>query len=62
MVSPGGEMSGGAPSRGNTILAELFILNQKGIELKQLLRDLQNQLISDAVEQYKALSEDFEYK
>ena len=66
-VSPGGEMSGGAPSRGNTILAELFSVNQQEIEFRQkeqLLRDLQNQLreISGVAEQYKALSEEFEHK
>ena len=66
-VSPGGEMSGGAPARGNSILADLFSVNQQEAEFKQkeqLLHDNQAQLrqISGVAEQYKVLSEEFEHK
>ena len=66
-VSPGGDMSGGAPPRGNDILRDLFGVHQQEMDMRekqQQLREIEQQLrqISGVAEQYKTLSEQFEIK
>ena len=60
-VSPGGDMSGGAPPRGNDILRDLFGVHQQEMDMRekqQQLREIEQQLrqISGVAEQYKTLS------
>jgi len=66
-VSPSGDMSGGAPPRGNDILRDLFNVQQQEVELREKqgqLHEIEQQLrqISGVAEQYKVLSEQFEHK
>ena len=66
-ASPSGEMSGGAPVRGNDVLRALFSVHQQQVELRQKqaeLGEVEQQLrrISGVAEQYRALSEQLELK
>lgn len=66
-ASPSGDMSGGAPPRGNDLLRDLFGLHQQQLEMREKqeqLDEIVNQLrrISGVADQYKALSEQLDHK
>ena len=65
--SSSGDMSGGAPPRGNDVLRDLCSVHHQEVELRDRIQELQtieDQLrkIGSVAEQYKALSEQLEIK
>jgi len=66
-VSPGGDMSGGASSRGGSMLQQLASIHQQEITLRQKqeqMHQIENELrqISGVAEQYNTLSQQLEIK